>query len=142
MKRAVLLVAGLVLMVTYFVGGSLSQGQVQIVASQNNPGVSFVSSTAYEASHIAKASAGTLYGVMGFNSNAAAQYIQCFNSATVPADTTVPTITPIYAAGLSNFSFGLVVPLYFSAGITCTNSSTGPTKTLGGTDVFFTILYK
>ncbi len=101
--------------------------------------VGYVASTAYETSHIAKASAGNFYGVVGYNSKASAQWIQCGNNATLPADTAVPVVTFTVAAS-SNFSFippGL--PMAFSTGITCWNSSTGSTKTIGSADVWFVI---
>jgi len=99
-------------------------------------------SVAYEASSVTKASAGTVYGVTGYNSRTTAQFFQFFNSATVPADTSVPVITFTVAAS-SNFSvdFG-VYGRYFSTGIAWANSSTGATKTIGANDVFCDVNYK
>jgi hypothetical protein len=102
---------------------------------------SLANSTAYAASLVVKGSAGRLFCVNGYNSKATAQFIQVLNSATLPADTAVP-VAIITVPGVSNFSvdFGpLGIPL--STGIVLSNSSTGPTKTIGSADVYFTASY-
>lgn len=98
-------------------------------------------STAYESSSVTKASAGTVYGVTGYNSKTSAQFFQFFNSTTVPADATVPVIT-VYVSAQSNFSidFG-VYGRRFSTGIAWSNSSTGATKTIGSADMFVDVNY-
>ena len=100
------------------------------------------STTAYAASLIVKASAGVLYIVTGFNSRSSGQFIQIFDSATLPADTSVPKII-FYVESNSNFSFDLgVYGRAFSSGIVVCNSSTGPTKTIGAADCWFDVQYK
>lgn len=100
-----------------------------------------ISSTAYEASHVILAGRGTLVGLVGYNSGSA-QFIQIHNAASLPANTAVPLATFTVAA-TSNFSItlpGTGIPC--SIGIVVCNSSTGPTKTIGTTDCFFTAVYR
>lgn len=96
-----------------------------------------ITSTAYEASHIIKASAGYLFMVTGYNSKTSAQFIMISNTTTVPADAQTPVVIFTVAAS-SNFSFDLgKYGRYFSTGICIFNSSTAPTKTLASADCFF-----
>jgi hypothetical protein len=100
------------------------------------------SSTALEASRIVKASPGVLYGLSGYNGNAGTRYIQFHNSMTLPADTAVPVLTlPVAAGAAFNFDFG-AYGMGFSLGIVVCNSSTGPTKTIGAADSWFTARYE
>ena len=96
---------------------------------------------AYAASGAIKASQGVLFSIFGYNSKASAQFIQIFDSATVPADTAVPIITFTVPAS-SNFAIDSnSVKVPFTNGIAWSNSSTGPTKTIGSADVFLTAVY-
>lgn len=98
-------------------------------------------SSALEASRIAKNTAGTLYGLSGFNSKASGQYIQLFNSATLPADAAVPVLVQfVPAASPFAFDFG-IYGRGFSTGIVACNSSTLATKTIGSADCWFDFQY-
>lgn len=133
------------------VSGGISAGELAI--DQTTPGTtngvqittataqSGVSSTAYEASHVIKASAGRLFGVIGYNSKTSAQFIQIHDSATVPANTAVPImVIPVSAQDSFFISMG-DFPYPFTNGIVVCNSSTAPTKTIGSADCFFTAVY-
>jgi hypothetical protein len=99
-----------------------------------------VSSTAYEASHVLKTGPGFILLLFGYNSKASAQFIQLHDATSLPAEAAVPVASFTVPAS-SNFS--LAVPtegMRFSTGIVVCNSSTGPTKTIGSADVFFTAI--
>lgn len=98
-------------------------------------------SAAYEASRVVKASAGVCYGLTGYNSKGSAQFIQLHDAAALPADTAVPAVI-LTVATVGNFSidFG-VYGRSFTKGIVICNSSTGPTKTIGGNDCWFDVQY-
>ena len=114
---------------------ALSPEGLASVAPTNN------TSVAYVASAVIKASAGTLYGFSGYNSKASAQFIQFFDSTTVPADTAVPVLV-ITVPASSNFSYSPgIYGRRFATGIAWSNSSTGPTKTIGTTDTWMDVQY-
>ena len=97
--------------------------------------------TAYAASIIAKATAGTLYMITGYNSGPD-QFIQIHDSATLPANAAVPKVIFLVPAA-SNFSYDLGnYGRYFAAGITICNSTTGPTKTIGAANCWIDVQYK
>ena len=105
-------------------------------------GALLTSSSAYEASRVIKASAGTLISLIGYNSLTSSQFIQIFNSTTVPANGAVPIYT-FTVPGSSNFSLDVpITGVPFSTGISVCNSSSAATKTLGSANCFFTVVYK
>lgn len=120
---------------------------IGIVQSKDLPDASVTyalsnaTSTAYEASHVIKASAGYLYMVTGYNSKASSQFIMISNTTSVPADGQTPVLLFTIPAS-SNFSLDLgKYGRYFSTGICIFNSSTAPTKLVGSADCFFDCQY-
>lgn len=92
------------------------------------------------ASAIVKANPGALFGWTITNTNAAARYIQFFDSVTVPADTAVPLISILVAIGATSL-VSLNRPRVFLKGIVVCNSSTGASKTIGAADSIVDIQY-
>jgi hypothetical protein len=102
--------------------------------------VSYDDSVAYEASAIVKAAPGTIFSVIGYNSGPK-QFLQLHDSATLPADTAVPKIIFTVPAS-SNFFYDFgEIGRFCGTGIVLCNSSTGPTKTLGSADCWFSVQY-
>ena len=92
--------------------------------------------TAYAASLVVKATAGTLFGLSGYNSGPA-QWIQVHEAASLPADAAVPKVI-VRVDAASNFAvdFGLKGRAC-ATGIVVCNSSTGTTKTIAAADCWF-----
>lgn len=101
-------------------------------------------SDAYEASRVISTRPGKLMSLAGYNSKGSAQFIQLHDATSVPADTAVPVMV-ITAATVANFNFDAFIPeggYPFNNGIVVCNSSTGPTKTVGSADCFFTATFR
>lgn len=92
------------------------------------------------ASGVVKAGPGAVFGWNLVNGNAAARWIQFFDSATLPADTAVPLFSIALAIGGSS-NITLIRPRVFLKGICVCNSSTAATKTIGAADSIFDIQY-
>jgi hypothetical protein len=99
------------------------------------------SSAALEASKIVKASKGILVGLAWTNTNGATRYLQVFDSATLPADATIPMMIFPLATGQTMVLTVPGVGIPFQNGIVVCNSSTMATKTIGAADSLFQILY-
>jgi hypothetical protein len=154
MKRFLLIIAGVALLVSSaFAGGTDARDGGQVPSNYTGVGgkggdgkfypmvthASTVVSTALEASHVLKASAGRLVSLHVYNSKASAQWVLIMNSATVPGDGAVTLLyPPIYIPATSNISLTFPVPLSASTGISVSNSSTGTfTKTIGSADCVY-----
>lgn len=99
---------------------------------------STINSTAYETSRIIKTTPGALLMLVGYNSKATAQFIQLHDTAIAAAEGVAPMMT-FTVNGVSNFSLDLPLHgLAFKTGIYVCNSSTGPTKSIGSADCYFT----
>lgn len=100
-----------------------------------------VTTTAAAASGVIKASPGTLYGFSGYNAKVSAQFIELFDSTTVPADTG-QSVLVITVPASSNFSYTPgIYGRRFATGIAWANSSTQPLKTVGSADCHMDVQY-
>jgi len=108
--------------------------------TSNPTAATTVASTALEASHVLKNSAGSLVSLSWLNSKTSSQYLLIMNSTTVPADGAVTLLCPpIFMPATSNGMLEFKNPLVASTGISVSNSSTGTfTKTIGSSDCIFT----
>ena len=96
--------------------------------------------SALAASLVVKASAGKLWGFQGYSTTAG--FILVHNTTSVPADGQVPAEVIPCTAG-APFSFdGGKKGIPFSTGITIVFSSTGPTKTIGGSVMWVSCQYE
>lgn len=99
-------------------------------------------SAAQQASAIVKDAKGVLLFVHFYNANAAARWLQIFDSATLPADAVIPLFT-VNVAAAGSYTLNLApLGLVMNKGIVVCNSSTGPTKTIGAADSLFMVGYK
>ena len=98
-------------------------------------------SNVYENAHAVKSGPGYLFGFTVYNSKGSGQFIQVFDSSTLPAEGAVPEtffdIATVVAKGVQWLPLGRS----FLRGIYLVNSSTGPTKTIGSADCFFDAQY-
>jgi hypothetical protein len=96
------------------------------------------SSSALEASHVLKASAGNLYSLYVATTTAAG-WLMTFNATSAPADGSVTPVEAIQipAGSAAAISFDGAPPDYYSTGIVAVFSTTGPfTKTASATAFF------
>jgi hypothetical protein len=99
-----------------------------------------VHSMAYESARVIKTGPGILYGFTAYSSNAAAQFIQIFDAATLPAAGAVPAVL-LSVAATSTLGVNWLPGRAFQVGIVIANSTTGPTRTAGAADTWFDAQY-
>lgn len=97
-------------------------------------------SQAYASSIFVKKGPGILYGFTVYNSAVAAQFIQLFDSDSLPADGAIPACV-FTVATVANLGTNWLPGRSFLTGLVICNSSTGPTKTIGAADCFFDVQY-
>jgi|GEM_PF-3337838 len=99
-----------------------------------------IASTAAEASHVIKGSAGTLYGFVA--ESTVTQFIQIYDSTTLPADAVVPFLTVAITANVPvAVQFG-DLGIRCATGIVIGNSTTYLTKTIGAANTLFNVQYE
>lgn len=81
-----------------------------------------------------------LFGFTVTNTNAAAQFVQVFDAATLPADGAVP-ILAISVPASNGTGFNWIPGRTFRQGVVLCNSSTQATKTIGAADCLFDAQY-
>lgn len=118
--------------------GTALAPSVDVITVQR-PAVTQIVSTAFEASHVLKNSAGQLVQLSIFNSKASAQFILLINATSVPSDGAVTLLfPPIPIAAATLLILDIPSPLVAGTGIVVCNSSTGTfTKTIGSADCAF-----
>jgi hypothetical protein len=100
----------------------------------------WLNTNALTSSLFVKAIPGILYSVSGFNNNAAVRYIQTFDvrgDAGVPGNGVIPLGPVVLAAGSASFSLDFGARgQEFKYGILVVCSTTGPTLTIAGNDMW------
>lgn len=111
-----------------------------VVSTTGSGAATLVKSTALEASHVMKATAGSLISLM--ITDTTDEYILVINSATVPADGAVTLLMPpIHVTSNSTTFITFPISWPASTGISVCNSSTGTfTKTVGGSTCIYAAL--
>ena len=94
--------------------------------------------TANAASLVVSSNPCIFRGMSGYSANAAEQYIQIHDAASLPANGSVPAIT-FDADPTSDFGIEIFSGAKFATGIVVCNSSTQATLTLGSADCWFNV---
>lgn len=113
------------------VGSQLVQGTILTNASSN----------AYSSNLVVKTTAGILFKLSCYSSNAAQQWIQIHDAVALPANGSVPKFTMPIALNSDLFVDWNIFGRNFVNGIIVSNSTTGPTLTIGAADCFFDVQY-
>lgn len=99
-----------------------------------------IHSNALVASLVVKTGPGILYGFTVYNSKAAAQFVQVFDAAILPADGAIPACV-FTVATVANLPVNWIPGRTFKTGCVICNSSTAATKTIGSADLFIDAQY-
>lgn len=98
-------------------------------------------SGALASSLVVKPTSGLLFGFTVTSTNVAAQFIQVFDLAALPANGVVPLLTFNVAAANFVSASWIPYPRAFRNGLVLCNSTTQGTKTLGAADCIFDVQY-
>jgi hypothetical protein len=114
-------------------GGTNTVGKIGIDPSMT--GLTPVVSSAAEASHVLKASAGSLWGVYAANLTGTAGFLVVLNATAAPADGAITPLAcvPLTANGIASINYVPGPPAAYSSGITAvvTSATSCFTKTTG-----------
>ena len=89
----------------------------------------------------AKSGLGKMFGFTATSTNVAAQFVQVFDSATLPANGSVPLFAVNVASGSSASGYWGSSGRSFERGIFLVNSTTQATLTIGAADCLFDVQY-
>jgi len=115
----------------------------QLLAGDNAPDVFLpfnYSSNGAETSHVVSTGPSYLFGFTASNANAAARFIQVFDTDKAPTAGAVPTVV-VSCAATSDKELLWVPPRRMERGIFICGSTTQNTLTLAGADFLFDVQY-
>lgn len=119
-------------------GSNIIGGVTPAPSSSSTVAISPGSSSALEASHILKASAGNLYSLY-VTTTSVSGYLMTFNATSAPADGAVTPVEciPVASGSAVSISFAGAPPDHYSTGIVAVFSTTGPFTKTGSVTAFF-----
>jgi hypothetical protein len=98
-------------------------------------------SAAYEASRVVKASAGTLWGLSGYNNKSTGQFLQIHNSTTLPADGVRRPCCCTCSRKARSPSTSARAGAPSPPASWCATAAPAPTKTIGAADCWFDVQF-
>lgn len=117
-----------------------ASGRLRIVDATTLVDPTNATTSALAASLVVKASAGKVWGITGYTTTD--QFLQIHNATSLPSNGAVPAVVFPIEAG-KPFSIAYTDKAReFSTGIVVCNSTTGPTKTIGGSDTWIDVQYE
>lgn len=100
-----------------------------------------VHSNVLQAAMLVLGGPGYVVSLTANSTNAAAQFVQLHDSATLPANGAVPEVVFTVAATADKIVTYVLPGRFFKRGIVIANSSTAATLTAGAADCFFDVQY-